>query len=266
MITSRTSSPDDTSDGLRVRATKRFFGSAERYLSHNYRIPIRSRIVRELVGDIHDSRILDLGCGDGSISSQFLKSNNRVTMVDFSADMLARAQTQVPAEFARRTDWIEADILQFEPTVQYDLVLCIGVLAHVESVDAAIQKISGMVKPGGRIVFQISDDERVLTRLSRRALAVFAMLGGSSLPWTGMTFSQVAASAERCGLVLEGQARHLLLFTGMAWLLGKWLIPYDAFTRTHPRLARHATNVIFICRKERRARMRAAGALAPAVD
>lgn len=45
----------------RIDNAERFFRQPERYLARNYRIPLRARIVAELVGELSDARILDLG-------------------------------------------------------------------------------------------------------------------------------------------------------------------------------------------------------------
>jgi 2-polyprenyl-3-methyl-5-hydroxy-6-metoxy-1,4-benzoquinol methylase len=53
---------------------------------------------------------------------------------------------------------IEGDFLGAGLTPQsFDLVLCIGVLAHVDSVPAVIAKVSQLVKPGGWVVLEFTD-------------------------------------------------------------------------------------------------------------
>ena len=78
--------------GSRVENTTRFFSDPDLYLTKNHRVRLRSLIVKDLAGEIEGCRILDLGCGDGSISAQFLPAKNLVTMVDLSAGMLERAK------------------------------------------------------------------------------------------------------------------------------------------------------------------------------
>jgi 2-polyprenyl-3-methyl-5-hydroxy-6-metoxy-1,4-benzoquinol methylase len=241
----------DTRLSARVHNAKRFFGQASRYLTRNYRIPIRAQILKDLLGNVRDADILDLGCGDGSISAQFLHASNRVTMVDFSFDMLEQARKTVPADCTSRVQWVHEDILQFEPPAQYDVVLCIGVLAHVDSLEATIGRVARMVKPGGRVAFQITDDDQPLVRWWKWMYAGLNVVSRASLRWQGMTRSEVIAIAARRGLMIEREQRHLLLlFPGMARILGKWLLPYDAFTRKRAWLARYASNVILVCRKD----------------
>ena len=233
-----------------VDRARTYFRQPQRYLRRNYRIALRSELVKELVGEVRECRILDLGCGDGSLSAQFLPARNEVTLVDFSDGMLQVARQRVPPAYAAQVEFVNADIFEFTPTVEYDLVLCIGVLAHVDAVDRAIEKVARCVRPGGRVVFQINDDASAVVRCLKRMYAVREALTGSSLKWKEMVRADVVASAERHGLQLIAERRHLLLlFPGMTRLLGRWLLPYDRFVRRHPRLGRHASNVIFVCRK-----------------
>lgn len=250
-----TTEPCDAGVRGRSRAVdaKRFFGRPDAYLTHNYRIPLRSRIVAELVGELRGRRILDLGCGDGSISAQFLPAGNMVTMVDFSRAMLDRARGNVPPEYASQVEYVCADVLRFDPPARYDLVLCIGLLAHVESVEDAVSRVARSVKPGGRVVFQINDDDSLVVRVLKWMYAIRDRFSRESLPWRGMTLSQVAGFAARHDLDVTALRRHLLLlFPGMARMLGKWLVPYDRFTQRHRLLARHGSNVIFVCTKRAR--------------
>jgi 2-polyprenyl-3-methyl-5-hydroxy-6-metoxy-1,4-benzoquinol methylase len=250
MIAMNSATAGEVAGSSRVSKARHFFAKPERYLTRNYRIPLRSRIVRQLIGDLHDGRVLDLGCGDGSMSLQFLPFSNRVTMLDYSSDMLESARRQVPAKYASQVEYVHGDIMGYTPSAAYDVVLCIGVLAHVDSVEAMIEKVAGFAKPNGRIVFQITDDDRAASRFLKWIHAAGAAFGASSLKCQSMTFSEVAAIARKQHLEIVAQQRHLfLLFPGMARLLGKWLVPYDLFTQRHPILAERGSNVMFVCRK-----------------
>jgi SAM-dependent methyltransferase len=213
-------------------------------------VRLRSLIVKDLVGDIGGCRILDLGCGDGSISAQFLPGKNRVTLVDRSAGMLERAKRNVPDEHASQVEFVHGDIVDLTPRAPYDLVLCIGVLAHVDSVERIIEKVANLVKPDGRAVFQISDDSQPLVRLGNWVSAASSVAGRSSLSYKRMTLRDVIFIAARHRLALLRHRRHLLLLPGMARLLGRWLIPYDLFISDTRSLAKHGCDAIFICRKE----------------
>ena len=85
----------------RTERAKTFFGNPDLYLRGNHRVSLRAHFVRGLLGDVRNSRILDLGCGDGRISAQFLPAGNHVTMLDLSDRMLERVKNNVPPSTRR---------------------------------------------------------------------------------------------------------------------------------------------------------------------
>ena len=90
--------------------------------------------IREMLDGIKKSKILDLGCGDGSLSLQFLPEVDLITLVDFSDNMLNICRNKVPRRMGNRVDFIVNDINLFAPQQKYDVVLCMGVLSHVKSI------------------------------------------------------------------------------------------------------------------------------------
>src|SRR5579863_8950222 len=143
--------------GSKAKAVRRFFDRTDRYLANNINIEIRRKVVRDLVGDIRNSRILDLGCGDGSISQQFLASSISLTLVDTSQNMLEAARSQTPSELRTNVEYVNEDSSRYQSPSKYDLVLCLGLLAHVDSVESAIRNIAELLKADGRCVLQITD-------------------------------------------------------------------------------------------------------------
>ena len=119
----------------RVRA----YYDSDAYLAQNVIVPIRARLVKDLLGDLHDARVLDLGCGDGSISRSLLAGGNRLTLVDFSAPMLKRARDATPPGAA--VEFVESDLSDYQPSECFDVVMCVGVLAHVPSPPATMQHL-----------------------------------------------------------------------------------------------------------------------------
>ena len=146
---------------------------------------------------------------------------------------------------------MKSDILTFNPGALYDVVLCIGVLAHVNSIEETIAKVASFVKPGGRCVFQLSDSNAPFSRVGRSFYAARHFLSPSSLDYKPMTLPEVVSVAARQGLTALSSQRHLLLlFPGMAWLLGRWLIPYDLFTSNNRFLSKQCSDVLLVCGRD----------------
>jgi 2-polyprenyl-3-methyl-5-hydroxy-6-metoxy-1,4-benzoquinol methylase len=161
-----------------------------------------------MLGEYRGLTVLDAGCGDGSVSRGFLP-DNRVTFLDVSSRMLAEAAKAIPADYAARAELIHAGLLEAEVHAQFDIVVCIGVLAYIEDTERAIAKLAGWLKPGGRCVVQICDTESALGKAMYYYAVVLAKIAaaGCTLP-AKMTRSQILAAASRCGLTFVSEERH----------------------------------------------------------
>lgn len=149
-------------------------------------------IKRLLKGTCKDS-ILDLGCGDGSVSLQFLSEGSRVVLVDASNFMISKCEANIPAEYANKVSYNTCKIEKYAPKERFDVVLCIGVLAHVKNVTEVVNKVSGYVKEGGYCIFQITD---------------YSTLGGKYI-WLYSTLREFII--RRYGYILNRISRNSLI-------------------------------------------------------
>ena len=101
----------------------------------------------EWVGSLEPARhALDLGCGDGALSSEIRA--DRLTLADVSATALERARRRLP----------DADVVELEPDAPlplpdsaFDLVVCTETLEHVRDVQLALSEVRRVLEPGGRL-------------------------------------------------------------------------------------------------------------------
>ncbi len=139
-----------------VKAT---FEIPDKYLVRR-RFDIRNRleIVQQFTRARMFERVLDIGCGDGSISLPLLSRCSRLTLLDLSKKMLELARVRIPTERLKDVDLINGDFIgaELEPH-SFDLILCIGVLAHVDSPAAVIAKVAQLAKPGACVVLEFTD-------------------------------------------------------------------------------------------------------------
>jgi SAM-dependent methyltransferase len=127
---------------------RRKFNDPDHYLCDNFEVTSRAGILRKMLPSVEGLTILDIGCGDGSLSLQFLAEAEHVTLVDLSQGMLLRAEAKIPPALSHKVTVANADLMQFVPTEPADVVICVGVLAHVERLGPAILKLASMTKTG----------------------------------------------------------------------------------------------------------------------
>lgn len=153
----------------RSQSVRAVFENAPRYLnSRRVDMKIRSEAVRTWAENLEWRRMMDIGCGDGSISIPLLTPSTKLTLLDLSANMLERARTNVPAEMARNVELREGDFqrAEFDPA-SFDLIITVGVMAHVASPDAFLGKIRDLLRPNGWLILEFTDAFHGVGRIDR---------------------------------------------------------------------------------------------------
>jgi SAM-dependent methyltransferase len=222
------------------------FFDTHRYLERNAIIPVRALIVAELLSGLRNARILDLGCGDGSISRALLAGQNKLTLVDFSPKMLERARAAAPPDAP--VELIEANILTFTPPEPFDAVICVGVLAHVPSLDEALARVSADVRPGGICILQITDDAAPLGRLLNQ---YYRRRQREHYQKNRVTLTELVTVADRHDLSALDRRRYGLLLPGTGKLPYRWEYRIEDAVRAGPRLSRLGAEVIVSFQKRR---------------
>ena len=104
-------------------------------------------------------RVLDLGSGAGTdslIAAQMVGPGGRVTGIDMTPQMLAKARAAAAEMNAANVEFVEADAERL-PFVEesFDVVISNGVIDLIPDKDAVFSEIHRVLTPGGRI--QIAD-------------------------------------------------------------------------------------------------------------
>lgn len=153
-------------DNLHKKRVHEFFNSDNAYLTGNMITELRKQLIFQMLGKVKNKNIIDIGCGNGSVSIPFLSTNN-LTFLDFSINMLKEVGKKVPSELKENYEIFHGDIESFQPAIKFDIVLVLGLLAHVENLNAAIKKISEMLKPEGICIVQITDGRTNIAKVSK---------------------------------------------------------------------------------------------------
>jgi len=124
--------------------------------------------------------VLDVGCGTGLASGPLIENAVRVTGVDVSAPMLAKARERYPS-----ATWVEgsAEALPFEPHA-FDSAISAQVFHHVDRAKA-IAELKRVVKPGGIVAiwWKVLMDQDPVAQLRARV----AKEMGVDAPQSGLT-------------------------------------------------------------------------------
>ena len=104
-------------------------------------------------------RVLDLGSGAGTdslVAAQMVGEAGRVTGIDMTREMLAKARTAATEIGATNVEFVEgeAEHLPFEDET-FDVVISNGVIDLIPDKDAVFAELHRVLVPGGRL--QIAD-------------------------------------------------------------------------------------------------------------
>jgi ubiquinone/menaquinone biosynthesis C-methylase UbiE len=103
-----------------------------------------------------DSRVLEVGCGTGLNFRYVLEpldpQRGRLVGLDFSHDMLARAQHRVSARGWQNVELVQADATQMELGRTFDAILFAYSLTMIPDWEAALRRARAHLAPGGRVV------------------------------------------------------------------------------------------------------------------
>jgi len=118
---------------------------ADRYNTHAHFVSALALPVVDLLDPQEGEKILDLGCGEGTLGLEIIRRGARVYGVDLSEEMVTQAKANgLEAEVMSVTD------MPFEQV--FDAVFSNAMLHWVREPALAVAHIARALKPGGRFV------------------------------------------------------------------------------------------------------------------
>jgi SAM-dependent methyltransferase len=158
-------------------------------------------------------RLLDCAAGTGEITCALLKSGrfNHATVVDISPAMLHSAKQLLTSEVTNvELKFVQSDVFNSKLSHSpFDLVLCLGLIAHTGRLDILLPHLKSMLTPSGRIILQTTLIDHIGTRIVR------ALTSRSELARRGYLISwfsrrDIADACDRAGLRILSIRRHSL--------------------------------------------------------
>ena len=172
----------------------------------NWLLELEEPEVDRALGDVKDLEVLDVGAGTGRHAVRVAQRGARVTAVDFSEEMLARARQKTGAD---RVRWLVHDValpLPFEAR-SFDRVLSALVLEHIPVGDLAsfFRDLGRVARDDGLIVVTAMHPAMFLKGVS----ANFRDDSGEVRPRSYVaTLSDYVMGAIQAGLVIVSLAEH----------------------------------------------------------
>ncbi len=116
-------------------------------------------------------RILDMGCGSGSLSLALAERGHQIDAIDYDAEMIGLANEKAKTNTAKVKPKFQQmdmrEIAQHFPENSFDQVLCFGNtlvhLADMETIAGFINSMARLCKPGGMILIQLLHYQNIFT-------------------------------------------------------------------------------------------------------
>ena len=116
---------------------------------------------------------------------------------------------RVPANLIGNVNFVQADLLTLPlEENSYDVVICMGVLAHVTSPAEIIRKAAALLKPGGKLILECTDSRHYVRRFLRLPSHFMTLFRPGSYKLNELTGREVLAMAEASGLELNATFRY----------------------------------------------------------
>ena len=199
------------------------------------------------LGRASSGRLLDCAAGTGEITCALLRSGRftHATVVDVSATMLQSAKELLTSQITNaELEFVQSDVFNFEPSdSRFDLILCLGLIAHTGRLDILLPHLKSMLTSGGRIILQTTLTDHLGTRIVRAVSSRSELVQrGYRISW----FSQrnISDACDGAGLRILATRRH-----GFGVPFGDRLWPWANFqleTRLAKWASRHGADAIYL--------------------
>jgi ubiquinone/menaquinone biosynthesis C-methylase UbiE len=193
----------------KTKGVKEYFDKTDDYIKANPVIQVRKKIIGEIVGNLKDKQIIDVGCGNGELTREFV-FGNRITFLDISDKMLDLARLNISEEHLNHASFVNSDILSFKTEKTFDLVVCTGVVAHVENIQGLLNKLKEIVKDDGMILLQFSASEKLISKFNQLRNGLFRKARSNYNYKINLTSSSfIEKLLNNCGLIIIKKVKYL---------------------------------------------------------
>lgn len=196
-------------------------------LKHYYRRQIED--VLELIESRPGARVLEIGCGTGTESLWMAMRGATIEAIELSKERFEVAKARkavVESDLGRKLacEFVNGSLLDIDAAEQYDIVWMEQAFHHLEPRDEVVDKIAGLMKPGGHVVVSEANGLNPLLQaqlfLQRgfKTLGEFADESGRLYPYGNeriLSASGLARTLARAGIQTVS-VEHFRIFPNSA--------------------------------------------------
>ncbi|MED4233052.1 class I SAM-dependent methyltransferase [Priestia megaterium] len=148
---------------MKISTGAEFYDNDEAFLAYtkhrqqkeNANDTIEKPAILQLLGDVTDANVLDLGCGNAGFGAELLEQGCfSYTGVDGSINMINAAQQQL-LNYPNARVLHESMEHYTPPRTEYDLVTARLSLHYMEDLASIFTKVNQSLKPEGRFIFSV---------------------------------------------------------------------------------------------------------------
>ncbi|MCX6633205.1 MAG: glycosyltransferase [Candidatus Solibacter sp.] len=167
------------------------------------------------------TRVLELGAGIGNMTQHLSRGRKIYVASDINEEHMARSRVRFrgrPNLAVRKCDLCDSE--DFKPLLgQFDSVVCLNVVEHVEDDLAALKNIRSALKPGGCAIILVPQDQKAYGTLDE-------VLGH----YRRYSEAQLRARMEDAGFVVE-RMLHFNRASRPGWRFNGQLLKRRSFSR-----------------------------------
>lgn len=242
------------SSNPKEQAVRHFFEQTEVYLTYDYNLRIRLETIATFLQGKQYPKVLDMPCGTGDLTIPLLDQFEDLTLMDFSKGMIEKAKENLPPEKKDKVQFVHTNFYHHDfGGQQFDLVVAVGILAHIESPMEFVRRISDLIKPNGHLIIQNTNASASFTSLIRAHQWLKRTVRKSKYTLNWVAEKQLLSTADECGMHLQQSFRYHQSWLGLSHLFSNEA-KYDKTTKhfgsaAAPRRQKSGSDVMYFFQK-----------------